>query len=45
MNEKITISLEILLLNDLLSSKVIDKNIYDQAMEKIETINKENKVA
>ena len=36
MNEKKTnISLELLLLNDLLRTKVIDKEIYDKAVAKI----------
>lgn len=35
MNEKVNISLELLLLNDLLRTKVIDKGIYDRAVIKI----------
>lgn len=35
MKEKTTISLEILLLNDLLRTNVIDKEIYDQASKKL----------
>lgn len=35
MKEKTNISLEILLLNDLLRTKVIDKEIYDNAVAKI----------
>lgn len=35
MNEKVNISLELLLLNDLLRTKVIDKEIYDKALIKI----------
>lgn len=35
MNEKTNISLELLLLNDLLRTKVIDKEIYDKAVAKI----------
>jgi len=36
--EKITVSLEILILNDLLRAKVIDKDIYDKAVQKIESV-------
>lgn len=35
MKEKTNISLELLLLNDLLRTKVIDKDIYDKAVAKI----------
>ena len=35
MKEKTNISLELLLLNDLLRAKVIDKEIYDKAVAKI----------
>ena len=35
MKEKTNISLELLLLNDLLRTKVIDKEIYDKAVDKI----------
>ena len=35
MKEKTNISLELLLLNDLLRTKVIDKEIYDKAVAKI----------
>ena len=35
MKEKATISLELLFLNDLLRTKVIDKEIYDKAVAKI----------
>lgn len=35
MKEKASISLELLLLNDLLRTKVIDKEIYDKAVAKI----------
>lgn len=38
MKEKANISLELLLLNDLLRTKVIDKDIYDKAVAKINTI-------
>ena len=37
MKEKTNISLELLLLNDLLRTKVIDKEIYDKAVAKINT--------
>ena len=37
MNKSTKVSLEILLLNDLLRSKVIDKDLYDKALEKINT--------
>lgn len=46
MNEKNTvISLEILLLNDLLRAKAIDKDIYDKATQKIVAIKNEQKAA
>lgn len=35
MKEKTNISLELLLLNDLLRTKVIDKEIYEKAVAKI----------
>lgn len=35
MNNKINISLSILLLNDLLNTNVIDKDVYDKAVKKI----------
>ena len=35
MKEKANISLEVLLLNDLLRTKVIDKEIYNKAVAKI----------
>ena len=37
-NEKTTISLELLLLNDLLRTNAIDKDIYDKAAQKIVAI-------
>lgn len=43
--EKTTISLELLLLNDLLRTNVIDKTIYDKAAAKIVAIQKEQKAA
>ena len=46
MNEKKTnISLELLLLNDLLRTNVIDKAIYDKAAQKIMTADKEKQAA
>ncbi len=39
------ISLELLLLNDLLQTKAIDKDIYDKATQKILSINKEKQAA
>ena len=41
MKEKTTISLELLLLNDLLRAKVIDKEIYGKAVAKINAIKKQ----
>ncbi len=35
MKERSNISLELLLLNDLLHTNVIDKNLYDKAAQKI----------
>ena len=34
--EKVNISLQLLILNDLLRTNVIDKDIYDKAVQKIE---------
>ena len=46
MNEKKTkISLELLLLNDLLRTKAIDKEIYDKATQKIVSAKKEKPAA
>ena len=46
MNEKKTsISLELLLLNDLLRTKAIDKEIYDKAAQKIVSAKKEKQAA
>lgn len=46
MNEKKTnLSLELLLLNDLLRTNVIDKSIYDKAAQKIMTADKEKQAA
>lgn len=45
MNNTPKISLELLILNDLLRTNVIDKNLYDRATQKLETINPETKVA
>lgn len=39
------ISLELLLLNDLFRTNVIDKEIYDKAAQKIEAIKNENRAA
>ena len=36
--ERITVSLEILILNDLLRARVIDKDIYDKAVQKNESV-------
>ena len=36
--ERITVSLEILILNDLLRASVIDKDIYDKAVQKIKSV-------
>ena len=41
----INISLELLLLNDLLRAKAIDKEIYDKAAQKIVSAKKENQAA
>lgn len=38
MTEKTTISLELLLLNDLLRAKVIDMDLYEKAAQKITAI-------
>lgn len=40
-----TISLELLLLNDLLRTGVVDKEIYDQAAQKIVTSQKDKQAA
>lgn len=40
-----TLSFQILLLNDLLNHNVIDRDIYDRATQKIETIKKEKQAA
>ncbi len=46
MKEKKThISLELLLLNDLLRTKAIDKEIYDKAAQKIVSAKKEQQAA
>ena len=42
-NTKAVISLELLFLNDLFRTKVIDKDIYDQAVQKI--VDKEKQAA
>ena len=38
MKENTSISLELLLLNDLLNTNVIDKDLYDKAAQKIKTL-------
>lgn len=42
---KITISLKLLLLNDLLRTNAIDQDIYDRAVKKIENEEKEKQAA
>ena len=42
---KTTISLELLLLNDLYQKHVIDKDIYDKAAQKITSAKKEKEAA
>ncbi len=42
---KTNISLELLILNDLLRTNVIDKSIYDEAAQKIITADKEKQAA
>ena len=44
-NTNITISFQILLLNDLLNRNVIDRDIYNRATQTIETIKKEKQAA
>lgn len=41
MNENTNISLQLLMLNDLLRTNVIDKDIYNQAVQKLNSIKKE----
>lgn len=43
--QKTTISLELLLLNDLLHTNAIDKDIYDKAAQKIVSIEKDKQAA
>lgn len=45
MKENTNISLQILMLNDLLYTNVIDKDIYDKAVQKIEAINNQHQAA
>lgn len=45
MRENVNTSLQILVLNDLLRTNAIDKNIYDKAVAKIESIKKQPQVA
>lgn len=43
--QKTNISLELLLLNDLLRTNAIDKDIYDKAAQKIVSIEKDKQAA
>lgn len=45
MNRNTNISIQLLMLNDLLRSNTIDKEIYDKAVQKIETLTKSNVAA
>ena len=45
MRDNTIISLQVLLLNDLLRINVIDKEVYDMALRKIETLKKEKQAA
>lgn len=45
MRENINISLQILMLNDFLRTNVIDKEIYDKVVQKIEAIKKQPQAA
>ncbi len=45
MRENINISLQILMLNDFLRTNVIDKEIYDKVVQKIEAIEKQPQAA
>ncbi len=45
MRENANISLQILMLNDLLRTNVIDKDIYDKAVQKIESIKNQPQAA
>lgn len=40
MKDKVDFSMEILLLNDLFRTKLIDKDIYDKAVQKLVTLHK-----
>ncbi len=42
LKEKTELSLEVLLLNDLLRMKAIDKDTYDKALQKMSSTEKEN---
>ncbi|MCR5704780.1 MAG: hypothetical protein K6G85_09160 [Eubacterium sp.] len=44
MRDNANISMEILLLNDLLNTHVIDRNLYDKAVEKIITLAKASNI-
>lgn len=45
MRDNANISLQILMLNDLLRTNVIDKDIYDKAVQKIEAIKNQPQAA
>lgn len=45
MTENTNLSLQLLLLNDLLHNKIIDKNIYDEAVQKLRNIKKKKQAA
>lgn len=45
MNRNTNISIQLLMLNDLLHSNTINKEIYDRAVQKIETLTKSDVAA
>lgn len=45
MRENTNISLQILILNDLFRTNVIDKDIYDKAVQKIESVKNQPQAA
>lgn len=45
MTNETNIALQILILNDLLFSNVIDKELYNKAIQKIKLLNNEDKAA
>lgn len=45
MRENANVSLQILMLNDLFRTNVIDKDIYDKAVQKIESIKNQPQAA